>query len=146
MGFCYSKFTVLLHNKDYILDAGCGSGRDSKFFLEQGFNVHAIDASMEMCQLAAEYIGIPVKCLRFDEIEFDSQFNGIWANASLLHIEKSSLPDILRKFNRALKPDGIMYASWKCILSPARPLYCSWHHALRLQPRSHAPSHNPLTS
>ncbi len=113
MGFCYSKFTALLHNKDYILDAGCGSGRDSKFFLEQGFNVQAIDASMEMCQLAAEYIGIPVKCLRFDEIEFDSQFNGIWANASLLHIEKSSLPDILRKFNRALKPDGIMYASFK---------------------------------
>jgi len=66
MGFCYSKFTVLLHNKDYILDAGCVSGRDSKFFLEQGFNVHAIDAYMEMCQLAAEYIGIPVKCLRFD--------------------------------------------------------------------------------
>ncbi len=103
MGFCYSKFIALLHNKDYIMDAGCGSGRDSKFFLEQGFNVQAIDASMEMCKFATEYIGIPVKCMRFDEIEFDSQFNGIWANASLLHIEKSGLPDILRKFNRALK-------------------------------------------
>lgn len=113
MDFCHSKFTALLQNGDYILDAGCGSGRDSKFFLEQGFNVQAIDASVEMCQLAAEYTGIPVKCMRFDEMEFDSQFDGIWASASLLHIEKSSLPDILYKFNRALKQGGIMYASFK---------------------------------
>lgn len=113
MGFCHSKFIALLRNGSYILDAGCGSGRDSKFFKEQGFNVQAIDASIEMCHIAEEYTGIPVKCMSFDEMEFYSQFNGIWASASLLHIEKSSLPDTIYKFNRALKPDGIMYASFK---------------------------------
>lgn len=113
MDFCHNKFTTLLQKGDYILDAGCGSGRDSKFFLEQGFNVEAIDASVEMCQLAAEYTGIFVKCMRFDEMEFDSQFDGIWASASLLHIEKSTLPNILYKFNKALKQNGIMYASFK---------------------------------
>lgn len=87
--------------------------RDSRYFLEQGFRIEAIDASTEMCRAAAEYIGQPVKCMRFDEMTDISRFDGIWASASLLHIEKNELPTILRKFHRALKPEGILYASFK---------------------------------
>lgn len=113
MSFCQNKFINLLKPGSLILDAGCGSGRDSRFFLEQGFRVEAIDASTEMCRAAAEYIGQPVKCMRFDELTDVSRFDGIWASASLLHVEKSELPAILRKLHRALKPDGILYASFK---------------------------------
>lgn len=113
MSFCQKKFINLLEPGASILDAGCGSGRDSRFFLEQGFQVQAIDASAEMCRVASEYIEQPVKCMRFDELMYDSQFDGVWACASLLHVKKKELPDILCKFHKALKPNGIMYASFK---------------------------------
>lgn len=113
MSFCQKKFTELLPPGSYILDAGCGSGRDSKLFIESGFRVLAMDASSQMCLAAAKYIAQPVECLRFDELQFDSCFDGIWACASLLHVPKAELPNILRKFHKALKPEGIMYASVK---------------------------------
>ena len=113
MGVCQGRFTALLDKGAYILDAGCGSGRDSKFFASQGFNVTAIDASSEMCLVASGYTGLKVECIRFDEMEFNSRFDGIWACASLLHIGKNELPGILCRFNKALKPGGIMYASFK---------------------------------
>lgn len=113
MSICHEKFTELLNPGGFILDAGCGSGRDSKYFLECGFQVQAMDASAEMCNLAAEYIGHTVECMSFDEMQYRSQFDGVWACASLLHEKKAELPELLRRFHRALKPDGIMYASFK---------------------------------
>lgn len=113
MRFCQEKFLRLLPSEGMILDAGCGSGRDSKFFLGQGMQVQAIDASVEMCRQASAYIGQPVKCMRFDEIECVAQFDGIWACASLLHVEKKKLPALLKKFHRAMKAEGIFYASFK---------------------------------
>lgn len=41
-----------------ILDFGCGSGRDTKYFLSKGFGVDAIDGSEELCKIASEYTGI----------------------------------------------------------------------------------------
>lgn len=113
MRFCRKKFTNLLAPGSLILDAGCGGGRDSRCFVDQGFRVRAMDASIEMCRAAAEYIGQPVDCMRFDELADVSRYDGIWASASLLHVKKSELPAILRKFHRALKPSGILYASFK---------------------------------
>ena len=63
--------------------------------------------------MAAEYIGQPVRCMRFDELDCDAGFDGIWACASLLHVTKAGLPEILCKMHRALKPDGVLDASVK---------------------------------
>ena len=35
-----------------ILDFGCGSGRDTKCFIELGYDVEAIDGSLELCKSA----------------------------------------------------------------------------------------------
>lgn len=113
MHFCQEKFLDLLQPGAMILDAGCGSGRDSRFFLNHKMQVQAIDASVEMCRQAAAYIGQPVECMRFDEIDCIERFDGIWACASLLHVEKKVLPAILQRFYRALKPRGVFYASFK---------------------------------
>lgn len=113
MSFCQDKFLRLLNEGGCILDAGCGSGRDSKIFLEKGFRVEAIDASKEMCRIASKYIGQSVTCMGFEELTYESRFDGVWACASLLHVKKSRLPAILLKLQRALKSGGIMYASFK---------------------------------
>ena len=113
MSYCQNKFLGYLQEGDCILDAGCGSGRDSRFFLERGMKVISMDASEKICQLASEYIGQPVQCLRFEEMEWEEKIDGVWASASLLHIEKKDLPQVLVKLHRALKPNGILYISVK---------------------------------
>ena len=96
-----------------ILDAGCGSGRDSKAFIKKGYSVVAFDASREMCQRASELIGQEVWQMKFEEMSFDNEFDGVWACASLLHISESDLPTILNKIHQALKNQGILYVSFK---------------------------------
>ena len=113
MSYCQDKFLAYLPAHGRILDAGCGSGRDSKYFMEQGYDVEAFDASVELCKLATELIGKEVRCMRFEELDADCVFDGIWASASLLHVSKAELPEILYKMRRALKVGGVMYASFK---------------------------------
>ena len=109
----YNHFLVLLPDKAYILDFGCGSGRDSKHFLEKGYTVRAIDGSERLCELASEYIGQKVECMKFDELSDESTYDGIWACSSILHVERENLPDILRKMIKALKEDGVIYTCFK---------------------------------
>ena len=113
MSFSQNKFISLLSPGMRILDAGCGSGRDSKFFMEKGFAVQAMDGSEKMCQMAQEYIGQPVVCMAFEEMDWEEEFDAIWACACLLHVKKEALSKILGRFHRALKEEGIFYASFK---------------------------------
>lgn len=104
----YYKFLSNIPKKSYILDFGCGSGRDSKYFIEKGYKVKAIDGSKEMCKLASKYINENVICMKFEDLNEESTYDGIWACSSILHVEKENLPDILNKMVRALKKDGII--------------------------------------
>lgn len=113
MSYCYVKFKQYLKPQGKILEVGCGSGRDSKRFIEDGYQVEAIDASEEICKFASKYIGQQVKCQRVEEITYECQFDGIWACASLLHVGKEEIPAIIEKLYRALKKNGILYASFK---------------------------------
>ncbi len=113
MSKVYYKFEKFLPTRGRILDLGCGSGRDSKHFIEKGYSLTSIDASQEMCKRASMFIGKEVICMRFDEVSFENEFDAIWACASLLHIEKVKLPSVLEKLATALKKQGILYASFK---------------------------------
>ncbi len=113
MSYARNKFTAYLPEKGRILDAGCGSGRDSKCFLDAGFDVSSFDASPEMCRRASEYIGREVKNMRFEEMTFADEFDGIWASATLLHVPMDELPGIMQKMKAALRDGGVMYASFK---------------------------------
>lgn len=97
----------------YILDFGCGSGRDTAYFLSCGYHVDATDGSLELCRFASEYTGIEVKHQLFQELDEVEKYDGIWACASILHLSKSELPNVLRKMCRALKANGIIYTSFK---------------------------------
>lgn len=107
------RFLNMLKPQAYILDFGCGSGRDAKAFLSRGYRVDAIDGSPELCRIASELIGNPVKQMLFDELSSINQYDGIWACASILHIPKRELVDVLRKISDALKDSGVLYTSFR---------------------------------
>ena len=107
------KFLKQIPEHGRILDFGCGSGRDTKYFLEHGYQTDAIDGSEELCKAASAYTGIAVKHMYFEELNADSLYDGIWACASILHVHKEDLPDIFQRMCRALKYDGTMYISFK---------------------------------
>ena len=113
MSYERDRFISLLPAGGKVLDAGCGSGRDSKAFLDRGFEVTAFDASEEMCKRASEYIGQEVINMLFQDVTYKDEFDGVWASASLLHVSIEELPAIIRKMNEALKSGGVMYASFK---------------------------------
>jgi len=106
-------FLELLPEGGHILDLGCGSGRDSRYFIDQGYSVTAVDASQEIAKLASESIGKKVEILSFQELDYSNIFDGIWACASLLHCPKSEMDTVVSKITRALKPSGIVYMSFK---------------------------------
>ncbi len=96
-----------------ILDAGSGTGRDTKTLLDLGYTVKAFDASIEMVKMSALYTGIETLHAKFEEIEYCDEFDGIWACASLLHVDRHSLDHVFFLLKKALKKDGILYCSFK---------------------------------
>lgn len=112
-GTIQNRFLDKLHPGAEILDYGCGSGRDTKYFLEQGCKVTAIDGSQELCKLASEYTGIPVKHMLFQDLDEKEAYDGIWACSSILHVPANELRDIIKKMENALRAHGIIYTSFK---------------------------------
>lgn len=107
------RFLSHLSESAIILDFGCGSGRDTKAFLDQSYSVEAIDGSVELCKLAAAHTGIQVRHMLFQELSAVNKYDGIWACSSILHLPKAELSEVMRKMSAALKPNGIIYTSFK---------------------------------
>ena len=112
-GIVQNRFLNKLHPGAEILDYGCGSGRDTKYFLEQGCKVTAIDGSRELCKLASEYTGIQVKHMLFQDLDEKEAYDGIWACSSILHVPANELQDIIKEMANALRAHGIIYTSFK---------------------------------
>lgn len=108
-----NHFLSLIQPKALILDFGCGSGRDTKYFLDKDYNVEAIDGSEELCRLASEYTGITVRHMLFNQLHELEKYDAIWACSSILHLDIDSLFDVFGKMVAALKPYGIIYTSFK---------------------------------
>ena len=96
-----------------ILDYGSGSGRDSAYFLDKGFSVDSLDGSAEMKAQAERLFGIKVKLASFLSLEEKDKYDGIWAQASILHLEEHDLRVALTLIERALKRDGVFYSSFR---------------------------------
>ncbi|MCL6483027.1 MAG: class I SAM-dependent methyltransferase, partial [Janthinobacterium lividum] len=113
MSVLHDRFLSAVSAGGNVLDAGCGSGRDSKVFLDRGYRVTAFDASHELARLAEEHTGIQVQVRSFIDVKEQACYDGIWACASLLHVEKAELPAALASLWNALKPGGVFYLSFK---------------------------------
>lgn len=113
MHLVQERFLQQLSKNASILDFGCGSGRDTRFFLEKGYHVTATDGSAEICRLASAFTGIEVKQMLFQELDETNIYDGIWACSSILHLPKNELLSVMRKMCAALKDAGIIYTSFK---------------------------------
>ena len=107
------KFLEKLNPDAYILDFGCGAGRDTKYFLSRGYQVDAVDGSEQLCRIASEYTEIKVRQMLFQELDEKEKYDGIWACASILHLPKKQLREVLENMYAALKSEGWIYASFK---------------------------------
>lgn len=113
MSGLYAEFGKYLKPGCKILDLGCGSGRDSKYFYDKGYQVVAVDPSIEMCKKTRELVPIDVLEMRAEDLKFENEFDAVWACASLLHINRKYMPLTLDKILKSLKSKGVLYASWK---------------------------------
>ena len=109
----YRIFLKYLPQNGRLLDLGCGSGRDSGYFSSLGYDVTAVDGSEELCKQVRERYQIDAQCIRFEDLTFYEEFDGIWACASLLHVNKADMTSVMMKVSGALKAGGILYASFK---------------------------------
>lgn len=113
MSSLYAPFLTAIPPGGHILDAGCGSGRDTKAFHLLGYQVDAFDASPEMVLRATNHCGLAVQLMTFSQLNAQNTFDGIWCCASLLHVPFNELTGTLSRLAQALKPNGVCYASFK---------------------------------
>ena len=109
----YKKFLNYLDAGAAILDAGCGSGRDALKFKDLGFNVSAFDASIEMVKAAIKLTELKVIQMNFEEISLAQKYDGMWACASLLHVERKNLKNVMIKLAKYLNKGGVIYSYLK---------------------------------
>jgi SAM-dependent methyltransferase len=106
-----------------ILELGCGGGRDAAAMIAAGFEVDATDGTPEIARKAEERLGRRVRVMHFDKLDAFEVYDAIWANASLLHVPRSSLPQILSLVFKALKSGGLHFASYKSGCAEGRDRY-----------------------
>jgi SAM-dependent methyltransferase len=107
------SFLEMLPQRGSILELGCGAGNHAAEMLARGFTVRASDGSPEMAEEASRKLKHPVEVMRFDELDAHEAYDGVWASACLLHVPRDELGGILARIHRALKSDGVFYASYK---------------------------------
>ncbi|EHN68651.1 class I SAM-dependent methyltransferase [Aliivibrio fischeri] len=113
MSSSYDRFRRLIPRHCHILDAGCGVGRDTRYFMSKGYKVYSFDLSDKMVEITKKYPFAFCKKMAFSEVDFYEEFDAIWANASLLHVPKKELKDVMTRLLKSLKINGHMYASFK---------------------------------
>lgn len=113
MRHLYKDFLNYIPKASHILDLGCGSGRDSLEFIKSGYNVTAVDGSKELSLAASKIIGKEVIYSRFEDLKLKESFNGIWACASLLHVNKDNILEVIKNISLNLKTKGAFYMSFK---------------------------------
>ena len=106
-------FINLLKGKD-VLDAGCGAGRDSKYFVEKGLNVKGIDLSENMLAAASKRVDSNFSIGDVRRTNFPDQFfDGVWCYNTFLHLDKKDLRTTIAEFKRVLKNEGILFVATK---------------------------------
>jgi SAM-dependent methyltransferase len=109
----YKKVRAYVPNGGSVLDAGCGVGRDTQYFIKHGFKVSSFDASLRMVELCSQYPFAFCEHKSFADIDYPPTFDLVWACASLLHLNESEFESAISRLINALVPEGHFYFSLK---------------------------------
>lgn len=109
------EFIKEMRKGAYILDAGCGGGRDTKVFANAGLKAAGIDLSKVLISIAKKQVPqAKFKVMDLLKLNFPpNTFDGIWAQASLLHLKRNDVKKVLKSFYKILKPQGLMHVRVK---------------------------------
>jgi SAM-dependent methyltransferase len=108
-----ADFLARLPQGGRVLELGYGGGRDAAAMIAGGFDVDATDGTAALAAEATTRLGRSVRVMRFDELDADQAYAGVWAEACLLHVPRAGLPSVLARVWRALKPGGVHAATFK---------------------------------
>lgn len=106
-------FLARLKPRAEILELGCGGGQEAAAMIAAGFAVTPTDGSPGLAAEAERRLGVPVRVMRFEELDAAETYDAVWANACLLHVPENALAGILTLIHRALRPGGLFHASFK---------------------------------
>ncbi len=109
----YEDFLSHLKNGDHILDVGVGSGRDSLYFINQGYKVTAIDPSEALASIASDVIKQEVLVTKAEDMTFNKEFNGVWAMSSLIHLNDEQLDRAIGRIKEAMVDGGYFWGSFR---------------------------------
>ncbi len=112
MSEVYQPFLLRLPRNGTILDAGCGWGRDTLYFLKHGYRVVSFDPSEALCRAANLLLDRKIRNQDFESMDWDAEFDGIWACDSLQAVPRHSIDSVFLKLSHALKPEGVMLVSF----------------------------------
>lgn len=96
-----------------ILDVGCGSGRDLKTFNQMGFECLGVEPDEFFSEYASLYSGARVAHCNIESFITKEKYDGVWCNASLLHIERDKLTTCIKKIHSIMNESGELYLSFK---------------------------------
>lgn len=116
-------FLAMLPPGGHVLEIGCGGGEHSAAMIAKGFAVTPTDGSPEMARQAEMRLGRPVAVLLFDDLAEREVYDGVWANACLLHVPRAGLSGVIGCVHAALKPGGLFQASFKAGSGEGRDRY-----------------------
>lgn len=96
-----------------VLELGCGGGRDAAHMVSRGFDVDPTDGTPAMVKKAQERFDLPARVMRFEQLDAQEEYDAVWAHASLLHLARADLRQVLQSIVRALRRGGWHYANFK---------------------------------
>jgi trans-aconitate methyltransferase len=119
---CTTRFASLLPQGARVLDAGCGSGQKARFFQDRGARVLGIDFSEKLLEIARQTAtASDFRLLDLRDIRtLSEEFEGVFAQASLLHIPKAETFSVIEGMVSRLVPNGLLYLAVKAQL-PGNP-------------------------
>ena len=116
----YQSFLPLLKKRAKILDVGSGSGRDAYYFQRHGYEVTALEPSKNLCREIRKVFSGELVCSDIQNYRPTERYDGIWACASLIHLQEEEVLQFFEKIDQYLNDNGIIYISGKNGLSTGK--------------------------
>lgn len=113
----YQSVLPLLKKGAKILDVGSGSGRDACYFQKQGYQVTALEPSKNLGREIRKVFSGEIVCSDIQSYQTTERYDGIWACASLIHLQEEEILCFFKKIDMYLNDNGIVYVSGKSGIS-----------------------------